>query len=181
MIASTCRQKAKPPLALSQSAHGRNGKMRKTRWKDISRICLVCPSVMLSHKRIYRLYSRHCHIRAWSAREWQKSHDFGHAEGHTSVYSARALSPLHSTDLTYSKALIIDVGELAKASSDAALVSALANQTGYWPVFSFLNSVNNLIDLASVGLIGQKGAHTSIFPSVKTAYTWSSWFELFTQ
>ncbi|CDO69022.1 hypothetical protein BN946_scf184834.g29 [Trametes cinnabarina] len=54
-------------------------------------------------------------------------------------------------------AMIIDVGELSKAGSDIALVSGLANQTGYWPVFSFLNSVNNLIDLASVGVIGQKG------------------------
>ncbi len=56
----------------------------------------------------------------------------------------------------FRKVLIIDIGELSKASSDAALVAALANQTGYWPVFSFLNSMNNLIDLASVGLIGQK-------------------------
>ena len=53
--------------------------------------------------------------------------------------------------------MVIDVGELSKAGSDSALVSGLANQTGYWPVFSFLNSVNNLIDLASVGVIGQKG------------------------
>ena len=56
------------------------------------------------------------------------------------------------------KALIIDIDGLASATSDAALVSALAAQTGYWPVFSFLNSTNNLIDLASVELIGQKGA-----------------------
>ncbi|KAI0079001.1 hypothetical protein K474DRAFT_1592893 [Panus rudis PR-1116 ss-1] len=54
------------------------------------------------------------------------------------------------------KALVIDVGELSKAGSESALISGLANQTGYWPVFSFLNSMNNLIDLASVGLIGQK-------------------------
>ncbi|KAF5391771.1 hypothetical protein D9757_001714 [Collybiopsis confluens] len=54
------------------------------------------------------------------------------------------------------KSLTIDCRELSKASSDAALVSALAKQTGYWPVFSFLNSIQNLIDLASVGLIGQK-------------------------
>ena len=58
-----------------------------------------------------------------------------------------------------SKAMIIDVGELSKASSEMALVSGLATQTGYWPVFSFLNSLNNMIDLASVGVIGQKGAH----------------------
>ncbi|KAH9901129.1 RNA12 protein-domain-containing protein [Cubamyces lactineus] len=59
------------------------------------------------------------------------------------------------------KAMIIDVGELLKAGSDSALVSGLANQTGYWPVFSFLNSVNNLIDLASVGVIGQKAGLSS--------------------
>lgn len=35
-------------------------------------------------------------------------------------------------------------------------VWTLADQVGYWPVFSFLNSLNGLIDLASVGLIGQK-------------------------
>ncbi|KAF5372862.1 hypothetical protein D9758_001752 [Tetrapyrgos nigripes] len=34
-------------------------------------------------------------------------------------------------------------------------------QTGYRPVFSFLNSMNNLVDLASVGLIGQKAGFSS--------------------
>ena len=52
--------------------------------------------------------------------------------------------------------LIIDCAEIGKAKNDGALVSALADQTGYWPVFSFLSSLNGLIDLASVGLIGQK-------------------------
>jgi len=37
------------------------------------------------------------------------------------------------------------------------MVAALAQQTGYWPVFTFFNSMSNMIDLASVGLIGQKG------------------------
>ncbi|KAI0637238.1 exonuclease [Trametes polyzona] len=59
------------------------------------------------------------------------------------------------------KAMVIDVGVLSKAGSDAALVSGLAAQTGYWPVFSFLNSVNSLVDLASVGLIGQKAGLSS--------------------
>ncbi|KAJ4488366.1 exonuclease [Lentinula aciculospora] len=54
------------------------------------------------------------------------------------------------------KSLVIDCRELSKAASDAQLVAGLAKQTGYWPIFSFLNSMNNLIDLASVGLIGQK-------------------------
>ena len=61
-----------------------------------------------------------------------------------------------------SKALVIDVAQLSKTASDAALVAGLAGQTGYWPVFSFLNSVNNLIDLASVGVIGQKGEFLEI-------------------
>ncbi|KAI0747869.1 exonuclease [Daedaleopsis nitida] len=62
------------------------------------------------------------------------------------------------------KSMVIDVGELSKASSEMALVSGLATQTGYWPVFSFLNSLNNMIDLASVGVIGQKAGLSSSLP-----------------
>ena len=65
-------------------------------------------------------------------------------------------------------AMVIDCAEIGKSKTDAALVSSLADQTGeqvavsrltsgYYPVFSFLSSLNGLIDLASVGLIGQKG------------------------
>ncbi|CAA7267988.1 unnamed protein product [Cyclocybe aegerita] len=61
-------------------------------------------------------------------------------------------------------ALIIDCRTLNNATSDSALVSGLANQTGYWPVFTFLNSMNSLIDLASVGLIGQKAGLSSSIP-----------------
>jgi RNA12 protein len=53
--------------------------------------------------------------------------------------------------------LIIDYAELQRANSDTRLIDALSRQTGYWPVFTFLHSMNNVIDLASVGLIGQKG------------------------
>ncbi|KAI0340659.1 hypothetical protein BDW22DRAFT_1360083 [Trametopsis cervina] len=59
------------------------------------------------------------------------------------------------------KYLVVDVATLASAGSDVALINGLAQQTGYWPVFSFLNSMNNLIDLASVGLIGQKAGLSS--------------------
>ncbi|KAG1749107.1 RNA12 protein-domain-containing protein [Suillus paluster] len=59
------------------------------------------------------------------------------------------------------KALVIDCAELNKATSDTRLVSALAQQTGYRPIFTFLNSVNNMIDIATVGLIGQKAGFTS--------------------
>ncbi|CAL1704048.1 unnamed protein product [Somion occarium] len=66
------------------------------------------------------------------------------------------------------KALVIDVAELSKATTETALVTGLARQTGYWPVFSFMNSMNNLIDLASVGLIGQKtGLSSSLSDQLK--------------
>ncbi|KAH9925242.1 RNA12 protein-domain-containing protein [Fomitopsis serialis] len=66
------------------------------------------------------------------------------------------------------RALVIDVSELSKATSDAALLSSLARQTGYWPVFSVFNSLNNLVDLASVGLIGQKaGFSTTLTDQLK--------------
>ncbi|KAF8184984.1 RNA12 protein-domain-containing protein [Mycena galopus ATCC 62051] len=54
------------------------------------------------------------------------------------------------------RALTIDCRTLQNATSDSQLITVLAKETGYWPVFSFLNSFNHLIDLASVGLIGQK-------------------------
>ncbi|KAJ6618269.1 RNA12 protein-domain-containing protein [Mycena sp. CBHHK59/15] len=62
------------------------------------------------------------------------------------------------------KALIIDCRKLQNANSDTQLIMSLAWQVGYWPLFSFLNSVNHLIDLASVGLIGQKANLSSTLP-----------------
>jgi hypothetical protein len=57
------------------------------------------------------------------------------------------------------KTLTIDCAAIYKYhDSDSKMVATLAHQTGYWPIFSFLGSVNNMIDLASVGIIGQKGA-----------------------
>lgn len=69
--------------------------------------------------------------------------------------------------------LLIDCELLNKGKSDADVINGLAEQTGktretdqrardwtralgYWPVFTWLNNFTNLIDLASVGLIGQK-------------------------
>ncbi|PWN51525.1 hypothetical protein IE53DRAFT_342187 [Violaceomyces palustris] len=53
--------------------------------------------------------------------------------------------------------LIIDCDNISKvAKNDGALVSALAAETGYYPVFGWLNSLNSMIDLAAVGLIGSK-------------------------
>ncbi|QRV90114.1 mitochondrial escape protein 2 [Ceratobasidium sp. AG-Ba] len=55
----------------------------------------------------------------------------------------------------------IDCAKILNAGSDSALVQELARQTGYWPYFSFLSSINNMIDLASVGLIGQKAGFST--------------------
>ncbi|CAD6884034.1 unnamed protein product [Tilletia laevis] len=55
------------------------------------------------------------------------------------------------------KHLTIDCDVLARSSkSENTLLTAVASEVGYWPVFGWLNSLGNLIDLASVGLIGSK-------------------------
>lgn len=54
------------------------------------------------------------------------------------------------------RSLRLDCSKIAKAKTDTALVNELASQTGYYPVFSFMNQFSGLIDLAAVGLIGQK-------------------------
>lgn len=63
-------------------------------------------------------------------------------------------SALQSTGRT---SLTIDIKLLNEAQNDGALVGSLAKQTGYWPFFTFWSSASNLVDVASVGLIGQKG------------------------
>ncbi|KAF7357625.1 hypothetical protein MSAN_01359000 [Mycena sanguinolenta] len=65
---------------------------------------------------------------------------------------------------TRRKSLTIDCRALQNATSDAQVITILARQTGYWPFFSFLGSVHHLIDLASVGLIGQKTNLSSTLP-----------------
>ncbi|KAF8556910.1 hypothetical protein OG21DRAFT_506541 [Imleria badia] len=62
------------------------------------------------------------------------------------------------------KTLVIDCAELNKAISDTRLVGALAQQTGYRPIFTFLNSLTNIIDIASMGVIGQKAGLSNTVP-----------------
>ncbi|KAF9452822.1 hypothetical protein P691DRAFT_771933 [Macrolepiota fuliginosa MF-IS2] len=62
----------------------------------------------------------------------------------------------HVISETSRTALVIDCRQLLKATSDSQMIGDLATQTGYWPVFTFLNSMNSLIDIASVGITGQK-------------------------
>jgi hypothetical protein len=80
--------------------------------------------------------------------------------GKTCFYPFDSGLPTYSDQLA-SKILTIDVAELHKASSDSALLGSLARQTGYRPIFTFLDSANRMLDLASVGLIGQKGLFIS--------------------
>jgi hypothetical protein len=66
--------------------------------------------------------------------------------------------------------LVIDCGEIVKAGkgSDGKLVAALASQMGYFPQFQWASSFNNLIDIASVGLIGTKaGFATNLDVQIK--------------
>ncbi|KAF8431788.1 RNA12 protein-domain-containing protein [Boletus edulis BED1] len=65
---------------------------------------------------------------------------------------------------SHRKALVIDCAELNKATSDSRLVAALAQQTGYRPVFTFLNSLTNIVDVASVAVIGQKAGLSNSLP-----------------
>lgn len=71
----------------------------------------------------------------------------------------------------YRPTLIIDCEPIYNASSDALVIRNLANQTGYAPVFGGLAWVNRMIDMASVGLIGQKGVLVLSLFSKVTALT----------
>jgi hypothetical protein len=53
-----------------------------------------------------------------------------------------------------------EISHTAKGD-ESTLVPALANQVGYFPVFSWISSLNNLIDLAAVGLIGSKAGFST--------------------
>ncbi|KAJ7057027.1 RNA12 protein-domain-containing protein [Mycena amicta] len=50
----------------------------------------------------------------------------------------------------------IDCRQLQDATSDVQVINSLARQIGYWPVFSFVNSLNHIVDLVSVGIMGSK-------------------------
>lgn len=78
-----------------------------------------------------------------------------------SMTSELSATSSDSTPSQPRKTVVIDCTEIYKAGTEAGIVTSLAAQTGYWPIFSFLSSMNNLIDLASVGLIGQKAGFST--------------------
>ncbi|KAL6720297.1 mitochondrial escape protein 2 [Lecanora helva] len=52
--------------------------------------------------------------------------------------------------------LVIDCKPIQEAKGDSATIRAAALEVGYRPVFSWMNSINSLIDLAAQGAIGSK-------------------------
>ncbi|KAK3073890.1 mitochondrial escape protein 2 [Teratosphaeriaceae sp. CCFEE 6253] len=54
------------------------------------------------------------------------------------------------------KVLTIDCKPIQEARGDAATIAAAANQVGYRPVFSWVNNISGLMDLAAQGMTGVK-------------------------
>ena len=52
--------------------------------------------------------------------------------------------------------LIIDCKPIREAKGDSSTINAAAVQVGYRPVFSWMNSISSLVDLAAQGTIGTK-------------------------
>ena len=55
-----------------------------------------------------------------------------------------------------SNTLLIDCKPIQEARGDSATINAAAKEVGYRPIFSWMNSVSSLIDLAAQGTIGTK-------------------------
>ena len=56
--------------------------------------------------------------------------------------------------------VVIDCKRIQEAKGDAGKIDAAASQVGYRPVFSWMNNVSSVIDLAAQGAIGTKAGFT---------------------
>ncbi|KAF2168347.1 hypothetical protein M409DRAFT_21781 [Zasmidium cellare ATCC 36951] len=54
------------------------------------------------------------------------------------------------------RVLTIDCKPMQEARGDAATIASAAAQVGYWPVFSWMNNISGLMDLAAQGMTGSK-------------------------
>lgn len=54
------------------------------------------------------------------------------------------------------RVLVIDCKPIQEARGDAATIASAAGQVGYRPVFSWMNNVSGLMDLAAQGMTGSK-------------------------
>ena len=57
---------------------------------------------------------------------------------------------------TKENTLVVDCSTITDQHGDAAIISALANQIGYRPIFSSMNWISSMMDLAAQGVIGSK-------------------------
>ena len=64
-----------------------------------------------------------------------------------------------------SNTLLIDCKTIQEASSDSAKILAAAKEVNYRPVFSWMNSMSSLIDLAAQGTVGIKAGFTETLDS----------------
>src|SRR6266702_1989699 len=137
---------------------GRNCGMRKV----LSAITSMTHPVRLTKSCIsasMHIIHSQCRVCTWAPGKRQVKDVVSYPPGQKSVHTI-VLFLAYFTLVTlacYSPVLVIDCAELQRADSDMRLLDTLSKHTGYWPVFTFLKSMNNLIDLASVGLIGQNG------------------------
>lgn len=76
--------------------------------------------------------------------------------------------------------VVIRCEELANARSESELLTNLAKQIGYIPLFQFMNTINNMVDVAITATTGQKAGKlnfvvfsffTGSWPSSMDTYT----------
>ena len=60
------------------------------------------------------------------------------------------------SDERLSKKVLVQCDQLGKARSDNNLINTTASQLGYFPVFTWTNTVSRFVDLGVQGLTGQK-------------------------
>lgn len=63
---------------------------------------------------------------------------------------------LASDDRLNNKVLVIECDKLSKARTENGLIGSTASQLGYFPVFTWTNSISQFVDLGVQGLTGQK-------------------------
>ena len=63
---------------------------------------------------------------------------------------------LKNRNTTHNRPLVIDCKPIQEARGDGATITAAANSVGYRPVFSWMNSISSMVDLAAQGTIGTK-------------------------
>jgi hypothetical protein len=63
------------------------------------------------------------------------------------------------------RVLVVDCKPIQEARGDAATIAAAAGQVGYRPVFSWMNNISGLMDLAAQGMTGVKAGFSETLDS----------------